>query len=234
MFSQKAYADYSLKNVELQWAICEPNMKSLWQKIGQHTKKRTREILYSDTPTRALYRRGAILRTKHDHARFKTAAKIKGYSESSIPWDFLSDYEYKCEWDSYSTEEMISCTVYADSKKMNQLHDKAQEEFISRETNFNSFDQVQVWGPLIGHEWSFRHQSINLIIDSIDLPDTAITSIELSARVNIEQKYVVKDKIEDWIKEKNLALCRYQTGRTGVLLKYLIERNKSLGRYEAM
>lgn len=221
-------ASWALANevhlVELQWVICEPNEMTFFQKLNvQPLSPTVRQVYYSETKEKDLYSRGAIARTRLSKKKTKTAAKIKGYTEAGIPWDFLAGSDFKCEMDSYLEHESIACSLFSENADENKNLTPKQMQFLQMETGFQNWQQVRLWGPVQSSEWDWVEKSINenLVVEVVQGPQTFF-SLEMSARVPVEKKSESFLKLDSWLRSHGILLCPDQSGKTAKLLEALI------------
>jgi len=218
-----------ISTVELQWAVCEQSEKSFFAKINSAPGKYSdREVYYSETRDLDLYHAGAVVRARMTKKKIKTAVKIKLMDESQIPWDFLAGQDFKCEFDSYSGNEKIGCSLYSQPVDKQNLRSQSQDDFINRQTGFSQFSELKTWGPAQSREWKWLESEVGetLVVESVRAPGSFF-SLELSVRASVEQKEWVLKKVRTWLDSKAVQLCSDQVGKTEKLLKSLITRGSS-------
>jgi len=220
-------ASYSnaVNAVELQWVLCEGSSEILFEKLGvKAPEPKQREVYYSETAGLDLFNLGAILRTRVTKNKIKTAAKIKGFNETEIPWNLLEDSDSKCEWDAYQSLERIGCSLSSEPSSMKNLVSKDQKTFIETVIAYTDFQSLEVWGPVDSKEWEWKEESVKetLTLETLEL-SSPFFSMELSARVPLSKKAQTFQRVHNWLLSQEIKLCKKQEGKTGELLKVLIE-----------
>lgn len=226
----------SISQVEVQWSICEASEAQFFQKINRRPSGTSfRDVLYSETSNLDLAQRGAMFRTRvprdnpagpaggNKNDGPKTAAKVRGLSEVSIPWKFLEGKDSKCELDAYAATQSIGCSLYFKPGSRAQLRSADQELFIANLTGFRNFSALIVLGPAHSIEWTWDEASVNesLVMEALRT-QKGFFSLELSTRVDIDKQLQVYQKITTWLNSRLVQLCPQQGGKTTELLRSLL------------
>lgn len=215
-----------VKETELQWVVCESTAAKFFNKINIAPEApKLRDVYYTETPELDIYNHGAVIRTrvsKGENKKIKTAAKVNYEKEIQVPWNFLSDKEYKCEKDQYSSKEKIGCSLYSHPSDLKNVDSLEQQEFIQRESGFQQWDKSSLLGPAQSSEWSWQEESLNLplVLEKVQVSKYYF-NLELSVRVDVDKSKKTFDRIQNWLVAHQVNLCPVQKGRTGELLKLL-------------
>jgi hypothetical protein len=215
-----------VSQVELQWVICEPSIKVLFSKLDfKPEQSDSRKVYYSDTQNQDLYGRGTIIRTRvpsEKSKKIKTAVKVNYLEEFKIPWNFLANQDYKCEEDMYLQRSKIGCSVYSYPMDLNNTFSSEQAAFIQKESGFDHWNDVVLYGPAQSTVWSWSEESLDLDLEVEQIKvENQFFNIELSTRVNIDQGKAVFGQLQKWLLDHQIRLCQIQQGRTGELLNIL-------------
>lgn len=214
---------------EVQWVICEPSEAVVFQKLGVAPgSANPQSVFYSETPAMDLFQLGTVVRTRVSGSKIKTAVKIKYQNENQIPWNLLHGTDFKCEWNTYASEENMSCSLKSKPSTPAHLISQEQKEFIRLETGFDRIAELQLLGPVQSREWNWKETRVgeDLSFESISWESkpsgSRFFNMELSARVRVSDKAKTFQKIGNWLEEKNIHLCKAQKGKSEALLRTLL------------
>lgn len=210
---------------EVKWSICDGTSNEILTKLNQKVKKsKSRFVSYFDNRSLTLYTRGIQIRKRGNLDDFELTVKAQYQTVDDVPWNWLSDKNYKCEQDIIGLKSILACSI--DSKfDSHAFMDQSQIDLISKSSSDVDLNHLVEFGPVKNTSWKLIYEQSEMVLEELELPKN-INIHELSIRVNTEDVSVVKNKIENLFSSVKINLCPEQKGKTIQVLEAFL--NKSM------
>lgn len=226
LFPASAHAD--LENVEIQWAICEPSATGLLKKLGMKVEDESSYMIsYFDSPDLALRANGvsarATQKTKGHKTKYKSKIKVEFQNTGDIDWDWLANYDSKCEYDQYGLVILPRCAVSNQPIKNGSLWSREQRNFLKKLKPAVSLDNLIQWGPYPGHEISVSlPNELSATITEVTVGRSRTSMMEFSIRVPVEEAASVHQNFSRFLHSRGILICEKQHGLFERLLELAI------------
>ncbi len=236
--------DHSLKQVELQWNICDDPVKVLKVLQFQEQKQSQREVFFYDTEALELLDQDVVIRfrksqQKNGELKLERTIKFRNIEIKRIPWKVLDQADSKCEWDIHVNLERLSCSMTNEIADLNQPLGELELEFLQERVSISSLPKQ--WGPAqnLSRKGIFRFLGENENAKGknseekgewsqyqISSARNLISFFELSIQSNLNDFEKTKQKVNRLLKAEKVQLCADQAGITEPLLERLSGRTK--------
>lgn len=212
-----------VKNVEIQWAVCDTDEATVLEKMGaKDAKLLSRDTYFSDTPNLELMDIDVRLRTRVNGNKIKTVAKVNYALESHIPWIHFDGALDKCEEDYHFDRSKFGCSQGFETEDLDQPYSESQIDLIQNQRGFTKWDEVQTYGPAESNEWTWKKGGITFALESLTYKDKYF-GMELSVRTKRANRNEVYEKVQQLLVSNDVNLCILDEGRTRALLESMIE-----------
>lgn len=219
LLSPSLLAASPLSKTELQWAICEPSVSSLFEKLGSKANPpKVSTMSYFDTQALSFYSAGVFLHMNDGSSK----TKIDFMRPEDVNFDWLERHHGNCEYDRYGPKRTIRCAVKNDVNEDQSPWSEKQRAFVKHFRNLEIPQTLRRWGPYSEESWAIRDirlpDDLELAVESIPLADGRSPIIEISARVSTKEADDFYFRIQTYLNDHHIQICPVQSGKFERLL----------------
>ena len=221
-----AASEAKLKKTELQWSICEPSMAAFQSKLGwTRGDESTYMVAYFDSPDLRFHAAGISARVTHKansaSEKLKSKIKIEFQDPDDIDWEWLKGRDHKCEYDQYGFRMVPRCAVNNEPKTAGTLWSRDQVAFLRIYRPGFELQQLQQWGPYLGHELKFDSPKGEASLDATEIliGGKQVAIIEAAVRSSVEDAANTYQRYTWFFQQRGISLCSEQKGMFERLLQ---------------